>query len=149
MDFGDVLDNIATIATTAGATLTPPMTDVAVGIPIPRGRCVRIAWTGEEDPWDGVGDGLNVKRIGDVILVRGFWPIASADEAASRGRIVEMWTLASAFGTGFRGDLDLGGEVQAAMVDYAEADDTNIGGTLYAVLDMVVHVSYREQQETR
>lgn len=127
-------------AVTAGAAVTPPMGDVCAGVPLPRGRCARVYWDGEADAVRMPGRfTLASELVGDRLAVRAFWPIASADEAAHAGRVAEMADFAHAFRAAVDGDSGI-----EADVAHAEADFAQIGGALYAVVDILVTVTTRE-----
>ena len=151
MTFSSVLSAIEAHAQTAGASLTDPMTDVCIGLPVPRGRCGRVYWDGETDaprmPGRYTG---NTELTGDRIVVRWFWPIGSADEAAHASRVVEMQALAVAL----REAIDEDGAALEALgvydieVGQAEPDIVQIGGSVVAISDTPLVVGYREQEIT-
>lgn len=150
MSLATQLTAIETHAITVGATFTPPLTDVCVGLPVPRGRCVRVYWDGEAEPVRMPGRfTLMSELVADRVVVRGFWPIASADEAAHRGRVLEMAALAHGMRTAIDMDQDLADGLDAIDVEHAEPDIVQIGGALFAVVDIPVTLSYREQEIAR
>lgn len=149
-DFDGILSALEAHAVAAAADANPAFTDVTSGLPYPRGeRSGRITWTAEEVPWDMATDrSLAGQMLGDRILLRFMWIVASLDEAAQRGRTLEMWTLADSIGSRIRGDQTLGGLVEGVDVEHAETDEQEFGA-LYAVLDIYVRLSHREQETTR
>lgn len=150
-DFDDILSALETHAVAAASDASSEFTDVTSGLPYPRGaRSGRVTWTAEEAPWDMATDrSLSGQMLGDRILLRFMWVVGTLDEAAQRGRTLEMWTLADSLGTRLRGDQTLGGLVEGVDVEHAESDDQEFGGALYAVLDVYARLSHREQETTR
>ena len=147
MDIDAVLTALENHATTAGAAVTPALTDVTAGLPVPRGRCVRIYWDGEIDPPRMTGRvPLSSEMIGDRLMVTAFWPVGDAGEAAHRNRILEMWGFAAALRTALDTDMTLGGEVQTIRVGDATPGVTTEGGGWYATVDTPVEIGYREQE---
>lgn len=151
MTLDAVLSAIEAHAAAAGAAVTPPITDVCAGLPVPRGRCVRVFWTGEAEPVRMPGRyTLSGELVGDSITVRGFWPVASADEAAHRSRVLEMAALAHGVRAAIDGDQTLDGDAaDSVLVGDSDADFAVIAGALYAVVDIPLTVSYREVEITR
>jgi len=146
-----ILDAITVHAAAAGAAVSPPITDVCVGLPWPRGRCIRVAWSGEtatpKFPSRFTGES---EMVGDQVVIRAFWPIGSADEAAHRGRVVEMATLAAELRDRLDGDATLGGELPDILeMGYAEPGFEQHGATVFATLDVQLELAYREVEITR
>jgi hypothetical protein len=148
--FQTTIEAIETHAQTVGAAMTPAMTDVCIGLPFPRGRCVRVYWDGEADPPRmPMRNSLNSELVGDRVTVRGFWPVASADEAAHKARVLEMHALAHGIRDAIDGDTTLNGEIDTVVVGDSVPDAIQFGGTWYAVLDIPLTLGHREVEMTR
>jgi hypothetical protein len=151
MDMTDVLEAIETHAKAAGVALADPMTDVCIGLPYPRGRCGRVFWSGEVIPAPQMPSrfSLNGEVIGDQVIVRFFWPIRSADEAAHKGRAVEMFAVADSLRGLLDGDLTLGGAVNTLQVEASVSDLVLFEGAPWAQVDVPVQVGQRDKVMTQ
>lgn len=133
-----------------GAALADPITDICVGLPVPRGdRSVRISWAGDTDAVRMPGQKTLVSElVGDAVLIRGFWQIPTADEQGHRKRLLEM----AAFAHGAREALDTDNDpdgLDAIDVGHAVPDLVNYGGADYAMVEITLTLSYREVEITR
>lgn len=145
MDLPDVLDAIQVHCLAAGNALASPIKDVAVGWPVPRGRCIRIFWGGEVAPERMGGDRvLNGELVSERAIIRAFWPLSDYGETKARTLIGEMWDLKHEIRTRLLGDSQLGGLSTDFVMGYAEADDVAIGGGVFATLDIECTTDFTE-----
>lgn len=131
----DVLDALLTIAQAAGAEVDPPYTDVEIGAPMPRGRCVRVWWTGEVIPapqMDGVRYSLDHELVGQGFAVTAFEPMSGFDEAPAAARMNRLATFVDEFRSGVNEDRTLGGKAMSIEPEATPVDYANLGGTLFA-----------------
>lgn len=140
------MEAIETHAIAAGAAVTPKITDVCIGLPVPRGRCGRIWWDGEQDERGGRRYSLNHQLVANRIGVRFFWPVSDATEAAAKNRIYEMRAIAHELRTRILGDIQLGGNSTDLEVENAEAELLNSAGTLYAIVSIPITTGILEYE---
>lgn len=146
-DFDDWTSALKTIAIAAGASLSPTITDVAVGMPVPRGRCIRVSWAGEVIPPPNFAMDLAISGkqiVGYRFLITGFWPVPDFAEEAAANRQDECVDFASAIRTGILADRSLGGKASGVLVEEARFEFPSIGGGLYATVDCPVIVGHIE-----
>lgn len=140
------MNAIETHVVAAGNAVEPKITDVCIGLPVPRGRCGRIWWDGEADERAGRRYSLNHQLIANRIGVRFFWPVSDAAEAAAKNRIFEMRAIAHEVRTRILGDSALGGNSSDLEVENAEADLLNSAGTLYATVSIEITTGILEYE---
>jgi hypothetical protein len=129
----------AAAVTAGGATFT----DVAVGFPPAKGRCVRIFYGGERDPERlGTNKVLNASEIAQAITVRGYWPTASTATKEQRAIEGQMGAFVKDFRARVLGDSQLGGKSSDLAMHLAGADQIVISTTQYAVVDLEIVVDY-------
>lgn len=158
MDLLDLMDAIkghaATAAVTAGGAT---FTDVAVGFPPAKGRCIRVFYGGEREPERFEDDEtLNSTLVAQAIHVRGWWPTASTGTSEQRVIEGQMAAFVKALRTALLADQDLGGKAQDGLkVGHAVCDQVNLGGrvgvvgTQYSVVDIEITVDYDEFPQSR
>lgn len=136
MAFADQLAAIETHAQAAGAAMTPPMTDIVIGLPWPRGRCARVFWDGETEPARIDRRAIGEEHVSQRISVTAWWPVSDAGEAASEQLMSEMREFAHQMRTRVLGDSQLGGMSTDLEMEYASPDFVPWGGQLYASVGM-------------
>lgn len=143
-----VLEAIEAHAQAAGATLDDPMTDVCIGLPWPRGRCGRVFWASEiiPAPRMPMRYSMNSEVVGDQVVVRFFWPIRTADEAAHKGRALEMFGVADSLRGLLDADRTLGGEVETVEVGASVSDTVLFGEAPYMQVDVPIAFGHREKE---
>ena len=78
MDLLDLMDAVQVHALAAATGLDPTFTDVQVGFPPAKGRCIRIFYGGERQPERFEDDEtLTSQLVSQGVVVRGYWPTAS------------------------------------------------------------------------
>lgn len=145
MDLLEIADAITVHAVAAAAAVDSNFTDVAIGMPLPRARCVRIFYGGERDPEKmGAQRTLNSRLTAESILLRAFWPVS--DYLAARGRALfgEQRSFVVQLRTRIEGDSQLGGKSADLSMHLAEPDDVVLGTTHYAIVDVEFVVDYHE-----
>lgn len=145
MSFTAVLDAIETHATTAGASLTIPITNVKIGYPKADGRCVRIFWGGEAEPIRmGAHRVLNGELVADLIVVIAFWPLSTL--SAEQAEVVELEAraLTAAFRTAVLGDSQLGGQSTDLTLGYGQTDFPILAGALYRTVSFEITTDFSE-----
>lgn len=152
MDLLELMDAVAVHAkaaaiTAGGATLS----DVAVGYPAGKGRCVRIFYGGEREPERFTMDeSLASLLVSQAIVVRGYWPTASTSTKEQRIIEGQMGTFVKSFRTRLLTDQDLGGKAADGLkMHTAQAGQVVIGTTQYAIVDIEIVVDYDEFTQTR
>lgn len=141
----DLLDAVqvhaaAAAVTAGGATFT----DVAVGYPVGKGRCVRIFYGGERDP-EHFGDRvLDANLVGQAIVVRGWWPTASTSTKEQRNIEGQMGSFVKSLRTRILGDSQLGGKCTDLVMGTGQAGQVMVGTTQYAITDIEIVVDYDE-----
>ena len=148
MDTGDVMDALQVHALAAAAAANAAFTDVAVGFPAAKGRCVRIFYGGEREPAFFETTDLKSRIVADAVMVRAHWPVASTAAADQRDIELEMVTFAHQFRTRVHGDYTLGGDATALEMPPASANQTVIARTRYSVLEFEVVVDHHEYTTT-
>src|SRR3990172_1326130 len=131
MAYADTKAAILTHALAAGAALTVPITDVAIGFASPKGRCIRLYGGGEIDPRHSGKRTLNSEMIGQRTIIGAFWPVTtlSTDQAAVID--AEMAALANELRTRLDGDAQLGGTQSDINLDLGTPDFVTIGSTRF------------------
>jgi len=131
MAYADTKAAILTHATAAGAALTNPITNVAIGFATPTGRCIRVYWGGEIEPRHIANRTLTSELIGQRTIIGAFWPVTtlSTDQAAVID--AEMAALANELRTRLDGDAQLGGTQTDISLELGTPDFVTIGGTRF------------------
>jgi len=143
----DLMDAIAVHALAAAAAAGgATFTDVAVGFPVGKGRCVRVFYAGERQPERFDSDEtLTSKLVSQGIGVRGYWPTASTATKEQRAIEGQMAVLVKELRTRVLGDSRLAGKAKDGLkMHLAAADQVSIAGTQYAVVDIEIVVDYDE-----
>ena len=131
MAYADVKAAILVHALAAGAALTVPITDVAIGFALPTGRCIRIYWGGEVEPRHIANRTLTSELIGQRTIIGAFWPVTtlSTDQAAVID--AEMAALANERRPRLDGDAQLGATQTDISLDLGTPDFVTIGSTRF------------------
>lgn len=148
-DLSDWLSAVKSAAGQAAATITPAYTDVVVGAPVPRGRCVRVWWGGEAIPapqMDGRRYSLNHELIAQRIAATVFEPMSDMSEGNSEAAMGRIADFVLALRTVIDEDRTLGGKSVSVEPDETPCEFLNIGGTLYAYASMTMSVGIIEVQ---
>lgn len=145
MAFADQLAALLTHATAAGAAITPKVTDVAIGLPLPRGRCIRLFWDGEQLPvrMGGQRD-LTGELVSDRITAALFMPVSTSSEAQYSQTLTEMYAFKHEMRTRVLGDSQLGGQSTDLEMEYAAPDFAVFGQALYAVVNCTFVLDFSE-----
>jgi hypothetical protein len=146
--FSDVIDLVKTHATDAGAALAVPITNVAVGWPVPSGSCVRIYWTGEAEPVRmGTQRVLNAELVSDRIVVVAWFRIPDFSETAARNLILDMRLFKHELRTRLLADSQLNGGITDLETDYMDGDFVQVGGAagpIYGTVTTEIVADYTE-----
>lgn len=134
MSFADWLTKIEAHAVTAAGQANPAYTDVTVGAPLPRGRCVRVWWEGEVIPPPQMGNrySLSSEVVGHGIAVGAFEPISDLNEAGFRNMLLGLQSFFHALRVLVDADRTLAGTSAVIEPDPVEIDYANLGGILCA-----------------
>jgi hypothetical protein len=135
MAYADAKARLVTHARTAAAALARPFEDVQEGLPLPRGRCVRVYYGGETDTTKMGGRyTLNSEMVGQITLIAAFWPITALDEEQGALIDAEAQTFSSALRTAVDGDSALNGNVDNTTLEFAEPDVVTSGNTRFLMI---------------
>lgn len=133
-----VIAALLTHAEAAAAALTDPITDVQVGLPMPRDRCVRIYWAGEVAPPHFPNRrSLNGWLVGQQVEVTAYWPVSDAEETEAAARITDMATFVDEIRKRVQLDSQLGGEATDLLMDDAIPELEKIAGKWFAFVPCV------------
>lgn len=137
---------IETHAIAAGAALTPTLDDVAIGLPVPRGRCVRIHWDGEQQPARmGASRDLKGELIAERIRVVCYWPLSTNSEDQGKQIVREMYEFKHELRTRVLGDSQLGGMSTDLEMEYVNPDFVLwADGTVWAQAETAFVTDYTE-----
>lgn len=131
----------AAAVTAGGATFS----DVAVGFPAAKGRCVRIFYGGEREVEHFDGDRvLDAKLVGQAVIVRGYWPLAETATKAQRVTEGEMGTFVKSLRTRISADSQLGGLCTDLDLSLARAETIVLAGIKYSITDTEIVVEFDE-----
>lgn len=145
MAYSDQKAAIVTHAATAGAALTPTLTDVAAGAPLPSGRCVRVDWGGTTEPVRmGATRTLNSELIANVTRIFLFDPVSDIGTEVTALTDAEIKAYDAALRTAILGDSTLGGTCTDLEMGYAQVDYSVIGNARYRVVQWDVVTDYEE-----
>lgn len=132
MAYSDTKAAILTHAQAAGAALTIPITDVAIGFANPQGRCIRVYWGGEVEPEKMGGRyTLNSEMIGQKTIIGVFFPVTTLSTDLAASIDADMASLAHQFRTRFNGDAQLGGTQTDLSLSLGQPDLVVIGNIRY------------------
>lgn len=135
MTYATTLAAILVHATAAGASLTPPIEDVKIGWPVPRGRCIRIFYNGETEPVRMGGNRtLAADLVSEVTSIVAFWPVNDASDDNAQNIETQMVALKHDLRTRICGDGQLSGSGTDLELGYVEPDFQVISGARYRVM---------------
>lgn len=135
MTYAAVKSAIVAHCSAAGATLTPPLTDVAAAFPWPAGRCIRVYYGGEDDPPRFVGrTTLGSEMIGKATLIAAFFPLTLMSSDLAAAIDTDMEALSDQLRSRLTGDATLGGACIDSLLEYAEPNIVTAGNTRYAMV---------------
>jgi hypothetical protein len=135
MAYADAKARLVTHAQTASATLSRPFEDVQAGLPLPRGRCVRIYYGGETDTLRMGGRyTLNSEMVGKVTNIAAFWPITTLDEEIAALIDAEAEAFSHAFRTAVDADTALNGQADNVTLMFGEPDIVIVGNARYLMI---------------
>lgn len=137
----DVLAELLEDAQTAGAAVTPAYTDIEIGAPMPRSRCIRVWWTGEFIPAPQMNDqrySLSTEFVGHGFAVAVFEPMSDLSEISAENRMGAMGAFVDALRGAIDADRTLGGKSVSVEPEETPVDYANLGGTLYAFAAMPI-----------
>lgn len=151
MDLLDLMDDVAAHALTVAKAIDATFTDVSVGFPPAKGRCVRVFYGGERNPERYPDDEtFNSVLVGQAINVRGYWPVASTGVLEQRVIEGQMAAFAKNLRAAVLGDVGLSGDaVNGLKMHLAAAEQVTVAGVAYAALDAEIVVDYDEHSVTR
>lgn len=146
-DFDGTMDVIVAHALAAGTAVG--ITDVQRGDPLPKGRCGRVWYGGEDDapafPGSRVLDG---ELIGEIVHIDFFWPISAGSETPAKARDVEVRAVKHALRTAILGDSTLGGKCTDLLLDHAQSQFVAFDNTAFRTLEMTLTLSFVEYPTT-
>lgn len=134
MAYADQQARILTHCQTAANAVSPAIDDVQVAFPVPRGRCVRIFWTAEEDP-ELIPDSLIEDSVAEVVHVSVFWPLSNLAETDAADYATQVYAFKHALRTAIDADTKLNGQARNAAMRNAELTYAQVAGAEYLVLD--------------
>lgn len=140
MAFADQIAVILTHCTTAANTVSPAIDDVQIAFPVPRGRCVRVFWTAEEDPTKFADASLSEDWVGEVVHVSAFWPISNLAESDAADYATQVYAFKHALRTAIDGDTKLNGKAEDATMRNAELTYAQIAAAEYLVVDVDIAI---------
>lgn len=109
MSWTGVLDTIGTHLTTAGATITPPITKVRRGEPFHVGIKTLAYWyDGDQESETGGNTVGGVTNIQERVTIRGYWPVPTRDDPRADALEVELQAVNRAIQAALWGDAHLG-----------------------------------------
>lgn len=129
------LGKVKTVAQTAAAGLPNPYTDVAIAAPVPRGRCVRVWWAGEEIPapqMDGVRYSLSSEIVGQRIAATAFEPLSDSTEQVTAAAMASLGEFVHAMRAAVNADRTFGDTAMSVEMPAVDADYLNVGGAILA-----------------
>lgn len=147
MDFAAAVDATVLHAKEAALALDNSFKDVLFAPPVPTGsRCVRIFWTGEDDPTERMGSkrDLSGDMQAERLHITGFWSLSNARQGYGATVLNEMRAFKHEFRTRMLLDSTLGGAVADISLQEAAVDFLNLNGTATATVDMDLLLDYEE-----
>lgn len=131
----------AAAVTAGGATFT----DVAVGFPVGKGRCVRIFYGGERRPVRMPdNETLNSEMVAQAFVIRAYWPTPETATKRQRVQEGEIAAFVGSLRTRINGDKQLGGANTDLTLGLAEVDQVVISGIKYTIADAEVLIDFDE-----
>lgn len=139
------MDALQVHALAAAATANTKFTDVRVGFPAAKGKCVRIFYGGERVPEHFPDDRtLNSKLMAEAVVIRAYWPNADTGTNRQRETEIEMAVFVKDFRTRVLGDSQLGGEAVDLNLSPAAVEQVVIGDTKYVIAELEAVSDYTE-----
>src|SRR5690349_12086157 len=140
MAFANQIARLVTHCTTAANAVSPVIDDVQIAFPFPRGRCVRIFWTAEEDPIHFEADTIQEDLIAEAVHVSVFWPISNLSETDAADYATQVYAFKHALRTAIDGDSKLNATALGVEMRNAELTYAQIAAAEYLVLDVDIVV---------
>jgi hypothetical protein len=143
--FSGAIDAIKAHLVASGLTLTPAITLVQIGEPIPAGNCLAVWYDGDTDAphWEG-GRTLRHTQVGERVTVRGYWKVP--DRSAALAELAEK--QAQAFRKDIRGriegDHQLGGTCDELVLGDAVMGWAFIEGAWFRTIEFQVIVEFTD-----
>lgn len=145
LSYADALSALTTHATAAAAALDDPILDVAVGAPVPEGRCVRLYYDGETQPARMPGQRtLNAEMVAERISLILFIPVTEMSLSQMQAVEAELYDFKHELRTRVLGDSQLGGQSTDLEMEYAEPDFVVIGNIRYRILGVSFVTDFAE-----
>jgi hypothetical protein len=145
MTFAAALTQIETHVAAAGSAINNPITDAQIGYPLPKGRCIRVFYDGEdESEQSGERMTLTHNMVGERVLIVAFWPLSTSGEDFAANTEAEVWELKDEIRTRIDGDHHLGGQCDGLDLEYATTDIVQIGGGWWRTLEMTCLLAFLE-----
>lgn len=137
MSYTAARDAILVHAAAAAAATDATWLDVAIGLPRPQNRCVRVWYGGEAAPVRmGANRVLNGELVAERVVLAAFWPLSTGGVTSDKAVDSEMYTFKHELRTRVLGDSQLGGAQTDLEMEYAEPDVAVIANVRYAVLEV-------------
>lgn len=146
MAYADQLAAVKTHAVAAGAAVTPPILDVAVGPSLPlTSRCARIFYGGETDP-ERMGARLtqNSQMIAERIVVTLFIAVSNLSLQEIEAVETELYAFKHELRTRILGNSQLGGQSVDLAMTPVEPDYVVVGNTRYRTLETEIRTETTE-----
>lgn len=135
MAYADAKARLLVHVQTASAAMQRPFEDIKLGLPLPKGRSIRVYYGGETGTSRMGGRyTANSEMVGKITLIAAFWPITALDEELGSVIDAEMEAFSHALRTAVDEDSDLNGQVDNTTLEYGEPDIVIVGNTRYAML---------------
>jgi len=145
MDFAAAMTVLETHALAAGAALDTPILDVDRASPTPKGRCIRLWWSGNSEPVKMGGRyTLSSEMLAERVSIVAFFPVSTLAEEATGFNDAEARDLRQELYTRLLGDSQLGGNVEDLSIEGVETGWETQGNIRYRTLDMTVLLEYVE-----
>ncbi len=131
-------------AKTAALAANAKFTNVAVGAPIPKGKCVRIFYAGEAEPEHMGPDPrtLNSRMVAPTIGLVAFWPLGTMSDATVEATDDEVFAFVHALRTAVLADSQLGGQSTDLEMGFADPSIVVIEGTRYATVEILFTLDF-------
>ena len=139
MAFSDQQARVLVHCTTAANAVSPAIDDVQIAFPVPRGRCVRVFWTAEEDP-ELIPDTLTEDIVAEVIHVSAFWPLSNIGETDAADYATQVYAFKHALRTAIDGDTKLNTHAKHVAMRNAELTYAQIAGAEFLVVDVDIAI---------
>lgn len=135
MAYADVKARLLVHAQTAAAAVTPRIEDVRMGVPLPKGGCVRVYYGGETDPGRMGGRlTLNSEMVGKVTFIAAFWPVTTLDDELGAVIDAQMEAFSHALRTAVDGDTAMNGQADNTTLGDGEPDWVVSGNTRFVMV---------------